>query len=323
MSKLESGKIKLSPNQKSLIKFKKNLFNKKPVVNITSLDNRSFTLEYVNKDHFLISNNTDENSVLFYTATQTSILDTKNLVVTPVSLFLNTTNYSTSIDTLDFNQTIVDLDLNSFVETNEGNTLIFELVNQQEIISFESIFVDENGNLSFNSETFSSIYNSLNFDVLVTLQEDTSITKTINLNFDFISQTPPLYTTTLNSYINYLSSSSLTSYRQHNITYLSQSSSESSAVFITPQLSVNNEENYFVINADITLSPNLDLYIANSVELIYNTTDPENPTLNRTLKGPIYNFNYGFKLEDQKSYYFWYSSNDSCWYYNEDRFPYA
>lgn len=322
MSKLESGKIKLSPNQKSLIKFKKNLFNKKPVVSITSLDNRSFTLEYVNKDHFLISNNTDENSVLFYTATQTNILDTKNLVVTPVSLFLNTTNYSTSIDTLNFNQMIVDLDLNNFVETNEGNTLTFELVSQEEIISFESIFVDENGNLSFNSETFSVIYNNLNFDVLVTLQEDTSITKTINLNFEFISQTP-LYTTTLESYINYNTNSDLTPMRQHNITYVSQSSSESLSGFITPQLSENNDENYFVINADITLSPNMSLYIANNSNLIYNTTDPENPTLNRTLKGPIYNFNYGFKLEDQKSYYFWYSSNDSCWYYNEDRFPYA
>lgn len=321
MFKLETGKVKLKPNQVLLVKFKKSKFKNKPVVNITTLENKNITLTSVKNDHFVVSNNTDQNVLFDYTATENT---QKNIITVetpvPVSLFLNTTNYSTTINTSDFSQMIVFLDLKNLIETNSENTPIFQLVNQDQIISFSSITIDDLGNLSFNSEIFSFIYDNLNFDVNVTLQENNSISNTINLNFSFV-QPQPLYSTTLDSYINYTSSSSLTDLRQHNITYIAQTS-ESSAGFFTPELSLNNEENYFKINSDISSSPNMSLYIVSyNNELIYYTQTPENPISSRILKGQIYGYNSGFFLEDQKSYYFWYSTNDSCWYYSEERFP--
>lgn len=320
MFKLESGKVKLNPNQILLTKFKKGKFKDKPIVNITTLENKSVTLISVKNDHFTVSNDTEQNVIFYYTAIE-NIQNNNNSVTTPVnpiSLFLNTTNYSTSINTTDFSQMIVFLDLNNLIDTNEGNTLTFQLVNQEQIISFSSITIDESGYLSFNAEIFSFNYNNLNFDIIVTLQEDNSITNTINLNFDFVQ---PLYSTITDTYIDNTSNSSLTDLRRHNITYVAQSS-DSISGFLTPQLSLNNEENYFRINADILSSPNMDLYIAGyNNELIYYTATPENPFSNRILKGQIYNYDSGFSLEDQKSYYFWYDSNDICWYYNEERFP--
>lgn len=315
MFKFESGKVKLKPNQISLVKFKKGRFNKKPTLNTTSIENKSITIHSVKSDHFIISNDSSENVIVHYTAMQN-----KNdvLVETPISFYLNATNYSTTINTTDINQLIVFLDLNNQVETNEGNTVIFEAVDDQSINSFESISIDEDGNLSLNTEVFSNTYDPLNFDVIASLQEDNTITATINLNFDFVS---PLYETIQDSNINNTSNSSLTSLRQHNITYTADAA-DSISGFFTPSLSLNNEENYFKINADISSSPSMVLFVAGfNNSLVYNTTDPENPTENRTLEGQIYSYTSGFSLVDQTAYYFWYDENDVCWYYNEDRFP--
>jgi hypothetical protein len=316
MFNLETGKIKLKPNEIKTVSFKKGKFKKKPVVNITAKGNYNYFLVSVNKRMFIVENNTNENIVLHYTASETNNTIS---VTTPVVLTILTTDYSILFETGSPDVGTIDVNLDDYTTPPQGETVTYSLVDDGSITDLAFYVSINNNTLTLvDNQMLFLAHDPLVFDVLVTLDSDPNITATITMTFDPATQ---IYSADSEDGITLTTNSLLTPFRQYHITY-NASSGESSSVFILPELSQNASENYIKITANITSSPSMQLNISNELE-IYLTSNPEDPTNNRTIQenSLFPNNDYGLNLEDTNSYYFWHDENDNVWYVSTERFP--
>lgn len=316
MFNLETGKIKLKPNEIKTVSFKKGKFKKKPVVNITANGNYNYFLVSVSKRMFIVENNTNENIILHYTASETNNIVS---VTTPVVLTIATTNYSIVFETGSPDVGTIDVNLDDYTTPPEGESVTYSLVDDESITDLEFYVSITNNTLTLiDNQMLFLAHDPLVFDVLVTLDSDPSVTATITMTFDPATQ---IYSADNEDGITLVTNSFLTPFRQYHITY-NASSGESSSVFILPELSQDASENYIKITANISSSPSMQLNISNSLE-IYLTDNPEDPTNNRTIQevSLFQNNDYGLNLQDETSYYFWHDENDNAWYVSTERFP--
>lgn len=288
--------------------------------NITSqfdtLYNSSDTLSYtelfdiddnqaVIKNHFFIIN--DDNSI-------TWDYDFVNQDMT-----ILTEDYSIIFDSDSLDIATIEVNLDDYTTPPEGESVTYTLDDDGSITDLTFYVSINNNTLSLvNNQMLFLAYDPLVFNVLVTLDSDPNVTATITMTFDPATQ---IYTTIGEDGINYQTASYLTSFRQYHITY-NAISSDSTSMFILPDISQDAAENYIKITANIALSPNMQLNI-NSALHIYLTNNPEDYVNNRTLQETslFVNSSYGLNLEDETSYYFWHDENDNAWYVSTERFP--
>jgi len=183
MFNLETGKIKLKPNEKKIVRFKKGKFKKTPVVNITTLGNNDYFLYSVNKLMFIIENSTNKNLVLHYTAAETKN-NVKISLPASEELEIITSDYEITFDPFDPNIQTIEVTLSDYASAPEGESLTYSLIDDGTITDLSFYVSIENDVLSLvNNQMLLLEANPVVFDVEVSLVSDPTITAIITMSF--------------------------------------------------------------------------------------------------------------------------------------------
>jgi hypothetical protein len=188
MFNLETGKIKLKPNEKKIVRFKKGKFKKTPVVNITTLGNNDYFLYSVNKLMFIIENSTNKNLVLHYTAAETNNNINISLPLPDIDanaqLSIITSDYEITFDSTDPELGTIEVNLSDYASAPEGESLSYTLVDDGSITDIEFYVSINNNILSLvNNQMMFLESNPVVFDVRVSLVRIPLITATITMSF--------------------------------------------------------------------------------------------------------------------------------------------
>jgi len=166
--------IILNENETKQIRFKKNLFNKTPIINILCYENNSCLLKNTNKFGFEIQNCSNKKIKINYVVLENKTFTNKS--------FIKSLDYENII-------TINDLE-NSY--TIDLDTLLINKFPKNENIIYEIYENTQNGNLSLNNNILS--YNTSNelesdtFIIKAKLEKYQDIFELITFNLNFIIQ---------------------------------------------------------------------------------------------------------------------------------------
>lgn len=301
----------LEPYEIKKVYFKRVKFKEPPVVIITSYGNYKVVLLEVNEKYFKIENSHD-NKVKFNYLTLEKSTVSNNTIQGPTP-YLNVLNKNIDVES---NNYIVNIDLMQLVDYEEFYNIRFAFNPEQSMM-----FIDENNNITINTEMFFLIDPSdIAINVVATLESSTEISKNILINIHLLQE---IYQTINNFDLKYNSDSDLTQYAGYDLTYITDNN-ETQSAFILPNVT-QTKNTFMKITTDFSASPNFNLFILNDQIPVYFTDNPNNPETDRIALNNNYNiytnYDYATLLLDQKTYYFWTEENNQLWYVSTVSFP--